>query len=425
MRTRGWCYCAAVLGGALLSGSLAHGAEDGVAAPPSVPTLQRWARQIVEQHPRVQAARASVDAAEAERRAAARPLHNPELEFDVERAAETTATVGVTQTLDWSDRRGVRGELGALEVDAAMAELDGARQGLAVELLQALARYRAAQAVAALEEKRVSVLRQFADVAAGRFQAGDIGRADAELARLSLAEARLRHAGAQAELFDAEQALRAAGGSVAQAPALPAEVPATDEVPEQAHAQARAQHPELRALRARWHAVQAQARLVQRERRDDPAVGVRGGKDGADALIGLTFTLPLSVRNPRLAEVEAANARAIGAEQQMHESMQRLRARLDAALARYRVLAGAWAQWRTEGEVLLTDRVALLNKLWKAGELSTTDYLVQLRETLDSEAEAAELFGKAWGAWFDWLDAAGSMNTWLDPQADRKFTATN
>ncbi len=424
MQTKGRRYWAAVLSGVLLSSQIAHGVEGGVANPPSASALRQWTRQIVEQHPRVRAARAAVDAAEADRLAAEQPLYNPELEFEAERAAETAATVGVTQTLDWSDRRGAHGELGAHAVDAAVAELDGARQRLAVELLQALARYRTAQAVMGLEEKRVSVLRQFADVAAGRFQAGDIGRADAELARLSHAEARLRRAAAQAELLDAEQELRAAGGTAVQALALPGDVPVVDEGTEQARAQRLERHPEVRALQARWRVAQAQARLTQRERRNDPTVGLRGGKNGADALIGLTFTLPLSVRNSRFAEVEAANARAIGAEQDMHAAMQRLRARFDATLAGYRLLADVYAQWRAEGEILLTDRVGLLNNLWKAGELSTTDYLVQLRETLDSETQAAELFGKVWSAWFDWLDAAGLMSAWLDPQADDKFTAT-
>lgn len=423
MQRKGWRSCAVVLSGVLLS-PFAQGAEGGATAPSAAPALQQWTRQIVEQHPRAQAARAAVEAAEADRRAADQPLHNPQLVFEVERAAETAATVGVTQTLDWSDKRGARGELGAQEYAAALADLDGARQSLALELLQALARYRAAKAVAALEEKRVSVLQQFSDVAAVRFQAGDIGRADADLARLSLAEARLRRANVQAGLLDAEQALRTAGAATTQAPMFAPDVPAIDDSAGQQREQWLAQHPELRALQARWRAAQVKVRLAERERRDDPTLGVRGGKDGGDALIGLTFTLPLSVRNPRRAEVAAANARAIGAEQETHVAMQRLRARLDAALVRHRVFADAYAQWRAEGQALLADRAALLNRLWRAGELSTTDYLVQLRETLDGEAEAAELFGKMWSAWFSWIDAAGLLNAWLNPEIDNKFTAT-
>lgn len=404
--------------------SLAHGADGAVVAVPSAPALQVWAQQIVEQHPRARAARAAMDARAADRRAADQPLHNPELEFEVERAAETAATLGVTQTLDWSDRRGARGEVATHEHDAASAELDGARQAVAAELLRALAHYRAAHAVAALEDQRVTVLRQFADVAAGRFAAGDIGRADTDLARLSLAEARLRRAGAQAELIDAQHALRAAGGNAAQVPALPGEMPVAEEGAEQHGEQRLGRHPEIRALHARWRAEQARARLTEREQRDDPSFGVRGGKDGSDALVGLTLTVPLSVRNPRVAEVEAANARAVAVEQEMHAAMQSLRSRLDATLDIYRALAGAWAQWRAEGQVVLTDRVALLNRLWKAGELTTTDYLVQLRETLDSEAEAAELSGKVWSAWVDWLDATGLLNAWLNPGTGNEFTAT-
>lgn len=404
--------------------SLALGVDGGVVAVPSAPALQVWAQQIVEQHPRARAARAAMDARAADRRAADQPLHNPELEFEVERAAETAATLGVTQTLDWSDRRGARGEVAMHEHDAASAELDSARQAVAADALHALARYRATHAVVALENQRVTVLQQFADVAAGRFVAGDIGRADADLARLSLAEARLRRANAQAQWVGAAQALRTAGGSAAQAPALPGEIPTVDEGSEQLREQRLARHPEARAFHARWRAEQARARLAERERRDDPSFGVRGGKDGDDTRVGLTFTVPLSMRNSRVAEVEAANARAVAAEQEMHAAMRSLRSRLDATLDVYRALAGAWAQWRAEGQVLLTDRVALLNRLWKAGELTTTDYLVQLRETLDSEAEAAELSGTVWSAWVDWLAAAGLVNAWLNPGTGNEFTVT-
>jgi len=54
-----------------------------------------------------------------------------------------------------------------------------------------------------------------------------------------------------------------------------------------------------------------------------------------------------------------------------------------------------------------------LQRLWEAGELSTTDYLVQLRQTLDTKESALELRRSMWQAWFEWMSASGQIETWL------------
>ena len=45
----------------------------------------------------------------------------------------------------------------------------------------------------------------------------------------------------------------------------------------------------------------------------------------------------------------------------------------------------------------------LLDRLWQAGELNTTDYLVQLKQALDTEVSAIEQHGRMWRAWSAWL----------------------
>ena len=55
----------------------------------------------------------------------------------------------------------------------------------------------------------------------------------------------------------------------------------------------------------------------------------------------------------------------------------------------------------------------MLEKLWRAGEISTSDYLVQLKQSLDTALSGLELESQAWQAWFDYLTAAGRLNDWL------------
>jgi cobalt-zinc-cadmium efflux system outer membrane protein len=54
-----------------------------------------------------------------------------------------------------------------------------------------------------------------------------------------------------------------------------------------------------------------------------------------------------------------------------------------------------------------------LRRLWEAGEISTTDYLVQLRQTLDVQESALDLRQILWRAWFEWLAASGRVDQGL------------
>jgi cobalt-zinc-cadmium efflux system outer membrane protein len=150
-----------------------------------------------------------------------------------------------------------------------------------------------------------------------------------------------------------------------------------------------------------------------RERRPDPTFGVRGGVDGTEPLVGLSFSIPLYVRNDFRAEVEQANAERIRAEQELAERMRRARAALVSALERYRLARGAWRLWTESGVPSIEKQVRLLDRVWRAGEIGTTDYLVQVDQTLATRADALEARGRLWRSWFDWLEASDGFARWF------------
>ena len=399
---------------ALLAAAVVAGTPTLTTAGNENPALRDWVTQLLQTHPRVLAAQANMDAAQAQRRAAQTPLHNPELELGAERASANRYNVGVNQTLDWSDKRAARTALSDSQQQAALAELDGTRQTLAADALATLARYHGARGAVTLAEKRVELLQRFMQVAVRRFEAGDIGRADADLARLAFSQARIRQAHARTALLDTEQSLRALHAQAPAAwPALDLPLP-TLVVPQDAELEQLLLHtPELRAAQARMEAARGNIELAERERHADPTLGVRGGRDGSDTLLGLSLTIPLNVRNPRRAEVDAARAQALAAEYERNALYQQARARLAGDVARYRIVYDAWEEWRRGGGITLSERTALLNQVWESGEISAADYLVQLQETLDTEADAADLRGNAWAAWSEWLAASGQITAWL------------
>lgn len=375
------------------------------------PALQQLARSFLEEHPAAQAARADLERAIAEARASGQPLYNPEIELDYEHATDNTGTVGVAQALDWTGKRRARDNASRDSVRAARAAEAAARQQLLGELLQDLGTLSTSSRAAALAQQRVDLLADFLDLAQRRYAAGDVGQTDVDLARLALAEARMQAASASADASAAESRLAALvprpGGGWPALPALPENLMAveTEELLKR--------HPALIQARAEADAARASIEIARLDRRPDPVVGIRGGKEGDDTLVGVSVSIPLFVRNSFRAELDASNADAIRAEEVYNDRLRRARSQLQAAAQRYRLTRSALDYWENSGQSSLKGRIRLLKRLWETGEIGTTDYLVQLQQTLDTQASAVELEATAWDAWIAWLQAAGRTEQWL------------
>ena len=180
--------------------------DAGIADTPAV-SLVTLAEQVLRDNPQVQAARAALEAARARTRAAGKPLFNPELELDAEQATDQTTFLGLSQTIDWSDKRSARTQTAAYEQAAAAAALAGVHQAIAAELLTALGDYHTAVAIEALGRQRVELMQRFAALTEQRRRAGDISQGELDLARLSSIEASLQRVQATTALAAAKQAL--------------------------------------------------------------------------------------------------------------------------------------------------------------------------------------------------------------------------
>ncbi len=58
----------------------------------------------------------------------------------------------------------------------------------------------------------------------------------------------------------------------------------------------------------------------------------------------------------------------------------------------------------------------LLETLWRAGEISTTDYLLQVQQALDTQIAGIELHGDFWNAWLAWMNHSASLDNWLNTE---------
>ena len=380
---------------------------------PADSALAQFVQAVVEANPRVQAARAALEVSSAYRDAASRPLYNPELSLEAENADAETRALGISQTLDWGGKRNARTAVAESDRLVVEAEYLSTRWNVTVELLNGLALHQTGIERNRLAESRKQLMDDFVALAQRRFDAGDLSRVELDLARLSGADARIRKATGAAALSDARQAVRnlTPRATAAQWPALPASMPG---IPSGADPQSLVLAlPEVLAARRQVESADALVELRRRERRPDPTLSLAGGEEDGEPLIGLTLTIPFYVRNRFSYEVTAALAERSRAQQIADDVLQRAHARLVGATERYELSRGAWDDWALTGQASLTRQMEQLQRLWQAGELSTTDYLVQFTATLDVQESALDLRHALWRAWFEWLWASGQVDAWF------------
>ncbi len=384
----------------------------------SASVLGYFINQVLENNPAIHAAKSNVQAARAREHALGLPLYNPDISVQKQNAIENTELIEVSQTFDWANKRGARRTVGTANALVAQAELDNLRQQLGATILGALAKYQAEQKAVALAKERTSLFRQFVSISTKRHANGDIARVDLDLAQLALSEALAQQADTEVNLNQALQSIRAITGfSHINSPGLPnslssLEVNNIDDEKLINHL------PAFIMWNRKYQSAIARIKVAERDRYPDPTIAIQGGRqyEAQDkrGLIGVTIGMPLYVRNPYRAEVDAANYDAIEAQSKREDVIRQVRAEIRSSAERYQILFRAVQQWQQISGKPLDNGMVLTERLWQAGEITTTDYVVQLKQRIDSQIAGVELKGRAWEAWAQWLKASGQIDSWLD-----------
>lgn len=385
--------------------------DEALATAPIRNAMQR----VWEASPEVQAARADVEAANARLRAAAQPVYNPSLSLEAENADVDRRTAGLSLPLDLSGKRRARTSQAEAEQRSREASYELLRRDIASRWLKAWSSAALAARQRELGEHRVSLMRRFDALAAERLAVGDISSPERDLAALALSESQIQQASLVGNEAMARATLEGIAGDAVTAPPLPVGLPPASAsiVPTALDDQ-----PELLKLRADEAGAQAGIAVARAARLPDPIVSLTGGRvnTGArtDQVIGVSVSMPLPVFNSGRAEIDAAIAEAGAAAATLRARQLVTRASLRETQSRYDALLAAGQAFRAGRAAAFEDRAALLEKLWRAGEISTSDYLVQLKQSLDTALSALALESQAWQAWLDYLAAADRLTDWLD-----------
>jgi cobalt-zinc-cadmium efflux system outer membrane protein len=350
------------------------------------------------QAPEVLAARAELGVAEGEAMAARAWRHNPELELEAgprrtERGTTTDRFLRLTQPLDLGfNGRGAR-------IDAAEAAVRAAsrdRLSTEIEVLAEVSRAhllalhaRDRQAIAA---EIVDLAERLQDVARRRYEAGEVGVLDSQVATVTLAGARVGLLRTESEAAEATAALkRQLGLDVDVAVELAGEV-AWPSPPDLAAVRAAALgHPELAARQARTE--RAAALLREAGAAGRPEFGLSAGvgrEEEADLLkFGLSMTLP--VLNTGGGERRAAAAADTLAQLRLDAARRRLDSRVTSAWHRQRNIQTAVATYLDEALAAQRSSVRLAEESYRTGKIDLGEVLTVQRELLDARVELANL----------------------------------
>ncbi|WP_266158650.1 TolC family protein [Dyella silvatica] len=411
-----------------------------VAAPSAAPTVKDAAirdelavavRALWAANPEVQSARAELEAARARAVAASRPLYNPSIDAGIENADVRRRTIGLSLPLDLSGKRGARTAVGAADLQAVEASYDRARRDVAARWLKAWLASALANQEEALGKRRLELMQSFDELAGKRLKVGDVSSPERDLAALALGEAQTQQATLLGRVAAARAALQSLGDTgLDRLPAFAGQLPPELEGADLVRSDTKIDElPELREARSRTDAAYAGVKVAERNRIPDPVISLTGGRVNIAPsgpgpggrlnynVVGVGLSIPLPIRNTYSAEVNAARADADAAAANLGTQRLSVRARLSEALSRYQALRTAGQSFRASRASAFDERTRLLERLWNAGEITTSDYLIQLKQSLDTALSGLQLQSETWQAFIDYQVAADRLTAWVASDA--------
>jgi len=384
-----------------------------LSATPSKDTWRAWLQNQIENHPQVVAAREKMESSLSWANNQELPLYNPELEAEFEREGDSNNySIGITQTIDWWDKSSVLKKQALISRQEASFEFDAILQQRTAESITALIMWDSANQRAKLAKEQENRLSALVEVIAERQKAGDLGQLDAELTYLELSQQLNETAESHVQFRQAEAKLREL---------LPEWTLEWSKVPKSfwrfdtsnSHNQAIDQIPNVAAARAAWESLRQEAEVAKLDAKTDPTFGLNAGKSEDDDVVGISFSMPLNIRNNFSARVKAANQQALSAESQYLAARRSQQFSIEAAQAALEEYKNHYKRWQDLMKGRIERSANLLEKQWRSGDVSTTEYLLSLQQRAEGIVAGIELQKKYRIAYTNWLLSIGQLTTAL------------
>lgn len=339
-----------------------------------------WLDAQVNKDPEVIEAKALLKASHFEAKNLTQAVYNPELEASYERNGDfNNYSIGISQTIDFWDKRATNTSLGEIGVYASEQQLLVLLDSKKADALTALAIWKSAKETAQLSIEREKQLQTLLTITEEKQAAGLLEPLDTEIVYLNLSQVFSEIANDQIELKNAELKVREL---------LPDWTP---ELADKAsyefgltsyeyQAQWVEQHPIVQLAKAQWKAQQAKAELTTIEYKSNPSFGVSAGQDSGESAVGLTFSIPLNIRNNYSDATNAAYSKSIAAEANFRSIYRKQSFEAQANYESLLISQKYYQRWKLLIQKRVEKSTKLINARWEAGDINTADYLLALNQ---------------------------------------------
>lgn len=385
-----------------------------------LPVLLRQFNQL----PEVQAQLTRQQQAELAIQAADRAVYNPELGLNYQNADTDSYSLGLSQTLDWGDKRGVATKRAELEAQILFADIGLERNQMLAERLLALAEQAQSRKALTFAEQQLRFTKAQLGIAKQRLAAGDLSNVELQLMQLELATNTADYALAeQAALVADGKVIELLGDNnlafsefikeihvfVTQAKQAPAPELGTSKSTLPALASAYQQ-----VLLARVNAMQVKA-----DKSADPTISLGAEKEGTDNKLGVGVSIPLQVRN-NYSELQAVADKGIAIAEQGYLARERvLTAKQKHVLYALPRLLERYQDWRELVQVSGAKAAKSLSQQWQAGDVSTSEYLQSRRQLAASYLVGLNLETAIYQSWLTWMGESGQLMPFLNGTAEQ------
>ena len=369
-----------------------------------------WLDRQINKHPDIVSARERMNAEFSKAQGSKLPLYNPELSTGYEREGDgNNFNIGISQTIDLWDKQAVNVAIGDKILTVASNQFTYAVAQKKAQALTALINWQLATDKSVLAFEQEQQLDILLKIVTKRQQAGDLGPVDAELTFLNLSQLLNKTAQIQAQLTQAQADVNEL---------LPDWRPDTQVYPEQGLGvtnfqvveQWLTQHPQVLAAQALWQVQKNIAQYAMLETKADPTIGLSAGKNADDNIVGITFSMPLNIRNDYQANAKAKNQQAIAAEASFRAVMRKQKYLIQASTASLISNKKYLGRWQKLMQGRGEHSAQLLQKQWQLGDLNTSDYLLALQQRAEGLYAGIELQAQFKLSEVQWLLNVGQLN---------------
>ncbi|MGL5468630.1 MAG: TolC family protein [Shewanella sp.] len=376
-------------------------------------SLDQWLPELlkqINQLPEVQAQIARQQQAELAIAAADRAVYNPELGLNYQNSETDTYTVGLSQTLDWGDKRGVATRLAQLEAQILLADIRLERSQMLAERLLALAEQAQGQKALTFAEQQLRFTQAQLNIAEQRFAAGDLSDVELQLLKLELASN-------TADYALAEQAALVADGKVIELLGVD-KLKFREFISEIGQfvsmISPKAELPALTSAHQQVLLAKANALKVKADTAADPTINLGLEREGSDNKLGIGVAIPLQVRN-NYSELQSVADKGIAIAEQNYLARERVltakQAQFNNALPR---LLARYQDWRERVEASGSKAAKSLSEQWRSGDMSTSEYLQSRRQLAASYLVGLNLETAIYQSWLTWMGDSGQLQPFID-----------